>query len=545
MSKKLLAEGLNGTQFFGTSAPLAGGLIYTYEPGTTTPMDTFRDEALTTAHANPIVLDANGRPPSYVIWLSGETKLVVKNSAGVTQWTTDDVNIDLSTVGQFTVNTKSDNYVIVAADASKKLVMTVAGKTFSTTDAIADLGNGFSVYLQNSSTGLCTFDPNSSETIQRGDGTSTTLTIPPGWTARLVADGSSTWYAFLVPLVPAIVNPNILLNGGFQVTQRGTSFTSATTPANNDDTYLFDQWILLSDGNDTVDVTQDTTVANIYNGSYAGIKLDVETEDRKAGILQIIDARRSAALWKNSTGKCSLSFYASTTDATNYTLIRAAVIAWSGTADSVTSDIISAWGAEGTNPTLIANATYENTPAALAALTTTPQRFTIENIDLDTASTGNILVFIWMDDMTNDVTDTVTISAAKLEAGAIVTPYVDKPYSEDRWDCLEYLWRMNSADGISASLGAGAYLTTTNAHIHMQFPREMRAVPTLAVSNVADFQVHGSATEDTTGLTIGSNGATRHSARLVAVTAAQTDGDGAVLVFDATTGRFIQFSAEL
>lgn len=544
MAKALVHVG--GTQFFDNSGdPLAGGKVYTYEPGTTTNMATYQDAALVTPHANPIVLDAYGRPPSNAVWLSGETKFVVKTSADVTLFTLDNINPDLTTTGQFTVASKSDDYIIVAADSSKLLVMTAAGKTFSTTDAIADLGNGFNVFLQNTSSGLCTFNPQGSETVQRGDGTSTTLTIPPGWGARVVSDGSSTWYAFLFPVVTAVAGRNHLVNGSFQVAQRGTSFTSTTTPANSDDTYLLDQWILLSDGNDVVDVTQNTTAADIFSGAYAGIKLDIETEDKKAGILQILDARRTAALFKQATGKASLSFYAKTSDATNLTKIRAGVLAWSGTADAPTSDVVSAWGAEGTNPTLVANWTFENTPAALADLTASVQRFTIENIDLDTASTANLAVFIWLDDMTNNVANTVTISAVKLEAGAVCTPYEERSYSAEYWDCLEYLWRQNSDDGVTATLAAGSYLSTTSANFHVQFPRQMRAVPTMSVSNVADFQVQGSATEDTSNLVIGTNGATRHSARLVATTAAQTDGDGAALVFDNASGRFIQFGCEL
>jgi hypothetical protein len=45
---------------------------------------------------------------------------------------------------------------------------------------------------------------------------------------------------------------NAIINGDFKVSQRGTTFTSATTPANSDDTYLLDRWVLLSDGNDIV-----------------------------------------------------------------------------------------------------------------------------------------------------------------------------------------------------------------------------------------------------------------------------------------------------
>ena len=51
-----------GWQFFDNNgAPLAGGLIYTYAAGTTTPQTTYTTIAGTTAHTNPIVLDATAR----------------------------------------------------------------------------------------------------------------------------------------------------------------------------------------------------------------------------------------------------------------------------------------------------------------------------------------------------------------------------------------------------------------------------------------------------------------------------------------------------
>ena len=49
---------------------------------------------------------------------------------------------------------------------------------------------------------------------------------------------------------------NYVINGDFRVAQRGTSFTSATAPANSDGNYLLDRWIVLSDGNDIVDVSK-------------------------------------------------------------------------------------------------------------------------------------------------------------------------------------------------------------------------------------------------------------------------------------------------
>ena len=70
--------------------PLSGGLLYTYAPGTTTNKATYPTiadaTAQTNANANPIVLDSRGECS---IVLRGETKLVLKTSAGVTIWTVD------------------------------------------------------------------------------------------------------------------------------------------------------------------------------------------------------------------------------------------------------------------------------------------------------------------------------------------------------------------------------------------------------------------------------------------------------------------------
>jgi hypothetical protein len=78
-------------RFFDSNGdPLSGGLLYTYSAGTTTALATYTTRAGDVANANPVVLDGNGEAD---IWgASGSSyKLVLKNSAGVTQWTVDNV----------------------------------------------------------------------------------------------------------------------------------------------------------------------------------------------------------------------------------------------------------------------------------------------------------------------------------------------------------------------------------------------------------------------------------------------------------------------
>jgi hypothetical protein len=71
-------------------APLAGGLIYSYSAGTTTPLATYTDSTAGTPNANPVVLDSAGTAN---IWLSSSMyKIVVKTSAGVQISSTDNVS---------------------------------------------------------------------------------------------------------------------------------------------------------------------------------------------------------------------------------------------------------------------------------------------------------------------------------------------------------------------------------------------------------------------------------------------------------------------
>lgn len=69
--------------------PLAGGKVYTYSAGTTTPLATYTTSAGNVANANPVVLDSGGFAG---IWLSPVAyKIELRSSAGVVQWTVDNV----------------------------------------------------------------------------------------------------------------------------------------------------------------------------------------------------------------------------------------------------------------------------------------------------------------------------------------------------------------------------------------------------------------------------------------------------------------------
>lgn len=71
--------------------PLVGGKLHTYAAGTSSSQATYTNSALNVPNANPVVLDANGEAD---VWLSTDSyKFVLKDSADVTQWTVDNVQI--------------------------------------------------------------------------------------------------------------------------------------------------------------------------------------------------------------------------------------------------------------------------------------------------------------------------------------------------------------------------------------------------------------------------------------------------------------------
>ena len=68
-------------QFFDDDgAPLAGGKLYTYSAGTTTPKATYTTASASVENANPIILDSQGRA---VLFLDGSYKFYLTDSADV------------------------------------------------------------------------------------------------------------------------------------------------------------------------------------------------------------------------------------------------------------------------------------------------------------------------------------------------------------------------------------------------------------------------------------------------------------------------------
>ncbi|MCB2188383.1 MAG: hypothetical protein KQJ78_18335 [Deltaproteobacteria bacterium] len=263
----------------------------------------------------------------------------------------------------------------------------------------------------------------------------------------------------------ALGRKNYLINGGFNVAQRGTTFTGATTPANNDDTFLTDRWCLLSNGNDRLDVS---TPGVSFAGQSGYMSWNMQAAYQCA-VVQFLEYRDTLEL----VGQlAALSFWAKKR-ATNVTAgtLRAAVLAWAGTADALTSDVVATWAGNGTEPTWAAGWTRAGITDPIN-LTTTLTRYKLENVSIP-SGTNNVAVVIWLDDTNAIVGDVIDLSDVQLEKGGEVTTYEHRPYAQELALCQRYYRRLHR--------GAGWASNATTITFNAALSPPMRTAPTMGL----------------------------------------------------------------
>ena len=288
---------------------------------------------------------------------------------------------------------------------------------------------------------------------------------------------------------------NKIINGNFAANQRAALFTASYTDGtpitNSDDTYLFDRWKLLSDGNNIVDVhSYGRTMGSRDFGGNSGpawmptetsfaMAMDVETANTKFGQAQFIESMNCNDLRGRS---CTLSWKARVRNPQTSTSIKAAVIGWFGTSDTITSDIISAWNDEGTDPTLVTNAEYLNEPFNIL-LNGTMQTYTI-NVSIPTGI-KNVIVFIWNDMSNGDVGTTagdfIFLSDVQLERGEFNNPrFQNETYDKTLRKCQRYYWQSGRSAANYMVVASGVINGATLAWFQIPYLQTMRAGGTVS-----------------------------------------------------------------
>lgn len=480
-------------QYFDSNGdPLSGGKLYVYDPGTTNAKDSYPTiadmKAGTNANANPVILDSRGEAN---VVLAGKSKLVLTDADDTTVWTMDNVN-DADIVDNngnelvsFTTTSNAVNYLTVTNaatgnnvtldtagdDATPNLTIQADGGSGTVTINGLDLSSAsFTTPLIVDGTSASAAQIRLAEDTDNGTNyvawsaatsiaTSYTVTLPaaaPTTNSNVLSvntDGSSSWTSLALD---SDVKPNLLLNGGFQIAQRTGPFTAAATFPNNDDSYLFDQWILLSDGNDIVDLSRQTSAGATPDGTAGSCFCEVETASKKFGLLQILESSTALALRGETV---SVSVDARTGASNALSNIRIGIMEWTGATDAPTSDLVSTWESTGVNPVLVSGWDYANTPTN-HALTSSFQTFTVEGITLSSSIT-NLGVFIWSDDTTGSaVDDQLFLAKIKLEKNDTATAWEEPNIQEELIKCQRY-FEIHGRSGSFPRLSATAHIVGT------------------------------------------------------------------------------------
>lgn len=239
------------------------------------------------------------------------------------------------------------------------------------------------------------------------------------------ADGAIKRSAPIDVITP--VPGNLLMNGGFDIFQR-TDPTVAT--ARSDDTYGPDRWIILTQ---TASVNIARTTGDTLSLNALRITQN-QASAQRFGILQIIEAvpakaRRSRTVIAHMRVKPS-------SGGTNG--LRIALLEWTGTADSPTSEVVNSW----TNTTFTAGQFFVSSNLTVAAVSaggnlTGGAWNDIEITGTISASCTNLMVFAWVEGAVAQ-NETCDFTEATLYDGATTLPWLPVNPQQDITRLLRY-----------------------------------------------------------------------------------------------------------
>jgi hypothetical protein len=315
--------------------------------------------------------------------------------------------------------------------------------------------------------------------------------------------------------------PNVIINGAFDIWQRGTS---QTTPANGN--YTADRFRTTNNGNGTRVYSQLSFAGDGPSGTALLNYFRYQQTAAGTGATYNGIAQRIENVGTLAGQTSTFSFYAKA-DA-------ARTISVGGYQDS---------GASGTG-----SASFSFTPSTFA-LSTAWQRFsatvTIPSISGRTIGANSFLE-IGISFPLNAL-QTIDIAGVQLELGSVATAFRRNApnIQAELAACQRYYYRNPSASTYS-QFGVGVSHTTTSVRVFVPFPVEMRIVPTGVewTGTISNYNWYG-AGGSPTGLSIESASTNRISAHIVVATSGATVNSAVLFVANGTTAAYLGFSAEL
>lgn len=241
-----------------------------------------------------------------------------------------------------------------------------------------------------------------------------------------------------ISVVNAAVGKNRIINGGFDVWQRGTSSTAIGN------VYLADRWISAFPTGGTISQSATAPAGSRYAWNY--------TASASNAFMQMAQQIEFANCYDLQGATVTISFYAK---ANNTNAGSTNLTVRTRTSTSVDTQIYF---------------TGSNSDNSIT-LTTSYVKYTITKT-LPSTFGSLSLEFVVLSSVSGDG---FSISQVQLEAGSAATPFERRLFSQELALCQRYYCLVGSGS-------AGAWASTTSASLGVTFPVTMRASPTLSVT---------------------------------------------------------------
>lgn len=263
-------------------------------------------------------------------------------------------------------------------------------------------------------------------------------------------------------------------NSEFRFFQRQTPGTLTTQ---SDAAYGPDRWKLLTSHTTNVQAARVAGDISSSPSPYACQLRQADSTARQIGMVQYLESDDVLPLRGKTV---TFSFWAKT-DSTEITAIRAGIIEWTSTADTITSDPVSSWSG---TPTLVSNMAFKNTPADLTVSSTWAQF----SITVTLGSTFNNLgLMIWTPN-TEAQNDDLYISQVQLVDYDEAIPWslIRRDYAQDLEKCQRFYeksYNVDVAPGTATTVGAighGPVTTGQWVYHNIAFAKQKRTTPSFA-----------------------------------------------------------------
>jgi hypothetical protein len=328
----------------------------------------------------------------------------------------------------------------------------------------------------------------------------------------------STFTQNSLEVFEASTSNNVIINGGFDIWQRGTSFTA-------DNSYTADRWVMALSGATATTSRQTFTPGQTdvpRNPTYF-LRFAVSTGDNAARIEQRIEDVTIA-----SGQTYTLSFWAKGTNPAG------------GVVEVFSRQEFGALGSAG-------NSVSQGTITLTGSWQRFTKTFTYDSVTGKTINAGNFYGF----DIRQPSADTgaaawtLDLANVQLEAGPVATPFRRNANSlqGELAACQRYYYR-TTASTVYAPFGVGASTSATNSQIFVNFPVTMRVAPTgidfstLVVSDIASYNLAISA------IVISNSTTNVVELGCTHATGATTNRNAFIRANNSTSG-FLEFRAEL